>query len=107
MGRSDKIYCSLKCKNLYHLELRAVTAVAAADIDKILHRNRSILFEMIGERKAMVKIKRIELDKKKFNYKYTTHKNINSKGKTYNWLYDYGWVEFSNDEMLVLRKNNN
>ncbi|RYM33552.1 hypothetical protein ERX46_11480 [Brumimicrobium glaciale] len=104
IGRADKIFCSVKCKNFYHLELRAITAIAASDIDKILHRNRSILSELIGGNKRQVKIKRLEMDKKNFHFKYQTHKNINSKGKTYNWLYDLGWMEFSNDEILLLKK---
>lgn len=104
VGRSDKIFCSVKCKNLYHLELRAVTAIAAKDIDTILHRNRSILFELMGDNKQQIKIKRLEMDKKNFHFKYQTHKNVNSKGKTYNWLYDLGWMEFSNDEVLLLKK---
>jgi hypothetical protein len=105
IGRSDKIFCAIKCKNIYHVDLRAMTALAAKDIDKILHRNRSIILELLGENRAHLKIKRLELDKKNFHYNYYTHQNINKKGKTYNWLYDLGWIEFSNDEMLLLKKN--
>jgi len=103
-GRSDKIFCSSSCKNYYHKSLRRVTNVVAFEIDNILHRNRSILLEIIGKHKTQIKVLRLILDKKKFNYKYHTHMNVNSKGKTFNWVYDLAWMEFSNDEVLIVRK---
>jgi hypothetical protein len=104
IGRSDKVFCSVRCKNYYHTNLRKVTDIAVKEINKILHRNRSILLEVMGKRKIQIKINRIELDKKKFNYKYHTHTYINSKGKTYYYVYDFAWMEFSDDELLIVRK---
>jgi hypothetical protein len=104
-GRSDKKFCSTKCKNYYHVNLRRVTAVEVKEIDKKLHRNRSILLEILGKRKIQVKIPRIELEKRKFSFKYHTHLNINSFQKTYYYLYDIAWMEFSNDEVLIIRRN--
>ncbi len=102
-GRSDKKFCSLKCKNYYHTNLRKVTDHAVAEINVILHRNRSILLELLGKNRSQKKIDRLLLDKKKFNYKYHTHYNINSKGKTYYFVYDIAWMAFSNDEVLLVR----
>lgn len=103
-GRSDKKYCSEACKNYYHKNLRRVTDGASFEIDKILHRNRSILLEIIGKQKGQIKIARMQLDQKKFSFKYHTHININSQGKTFYWLYDLAWMEFSDDEILIVRK---
>ncbi len=103
-GRSDKKFCSVRCKNYYHVNLRRVTAFAVQEIDIILHRNRSILLEILGKRKTQIKIPRIELEKRSFSFKYHTHFNINSAGKTYFFLYDIAWMEFSNDEVLVVRR---
>lgn len=103
-GRSDKLFCSIKCKSYYHFKLRSVTNNAAKEIDTILHRNRSILLELLGKHKTQIKILRINLDKKKFNYKYHTHINENSQGKTFYWVYDLAWMTFSNDEVLIVRK---
>ena len=75
VGRSDKMFCSARCKNYYHINLRRVTQLEVKVIDNILHRNRSILLEIMGKSKNQKKIKRIILDKKKFNYKYNTHRN--------------------------------
>lgn len=63
-GRSDKKFCSVKCKNYYHVNLRKATAVAVKEIDKKLHRNRSILLEILGKHKTQIKISRVELEKR-------------------------------------------
>lgn len=104
-GRSDKKFCSIKCKNYYHTNLRRVTCKTVQGIDKILHRNHSILLEILGKNVFQKKIHRINLDKKKFNFKYHTHYNVNIKGKTYFYVYNIAWMEFSDDEILIIRRN--
>lgn len=103
-GRKDKLFCTIACKNEYHTKLRAVTQKATNFIDNILHRNRSILLEIMGKNATQKKIERAALDKKKFNYKYHTHTHTNVKGKTYFYLYDFGWMEFSDQQILIVRK---
>jgi len=103
-GRPDKLYCSPSCKNFYHTKLRSVTRNAASQIDAILHRNRSILLEILGKNGTQKKVSRIILENKKFRFKYLTHFHINSKGKTFHYLYDLAWMEFSDDEVLIIRK---
>jgi hypothetical protein len=103
-GRKDKQFCTIACKNEYHTKLRAVTQKATIIIDNILHRNRSILLEIMGKDANQKKIERTVLDKKKFNYKYHTHTHTNVKGKTYFYLYDFGWMEFSDQQILIVRK---
>ena len=104
IGRADKLFCSIKCKNYYHTNLRRVTKMAVKEIDIILHRNRSILLEILGKQKIQKKVKRIILEKKKFRFKYHTHTTINKQGKTYIYIYDFAWMEFSNDEILIIRR---
>lgn len=103
-GRIDKKFCSVKCKNYYHTNLRKVTDKAVKQINIILHRNRSILLEILGKNKVQLKIERIILDQKKFNFKYHTHFQVNSAGKTYYYVYDFAWMEFSDNEVLIVRK---
>ncbi len=103
-GRNDKIFCSVRCKNYYHVNLRKVTTIAAKEIDNILHRNRSILLEIMGKNLTQKKIARVILEKKKFRFNYLTHFYTNSQGKIYHWVYDFGWMSFSNDEILIVRK---
>jgi hypothetical protein len=104
IGRKGKIFCSLRCKNIYHLTLRAVTNEVAYPLDRILHRNRSILLEIMGPGLHKKKILRSELVKKHFQFRFMTHYDINSKGKMYHHIYDFSWMEFSDDEVLIIRQ---
>jgi len=103
-GRTDKIFCSVNCKSFYHRKLRKVTHTVSKDIDEVLHRNRSILLEVLGKHKIQIKINRIVLVKKNFNFKYLTHFHINKNGKMYHQLYDIAWMEFSDDEILIVKR---
>jgi hypothetical protein len=102
-GRSDKMFCSLICKNIYHEKLSKVTNAASQKIDKILHRNRSILLELMGKNGTQKKIPKIMLDAKKFNWTYITHHHINSQGKEVRYLYDFSYMIFSDQEVLIKR----
>ena len=81
-----------------------MTKIAVNEIDNILHRNRSILIEVMGKNKTQAKIQRRMLDNKKFNFKYHTHLQTNSQGKVYYYVYDFAWMSFSDDEILIVRK---
>lgn len=102
-GRADKRFCSLDCKNDYHSRLRKATLKATKPIDKILHRNRSILLEILGKRIQSKKIDRSVLDKKNFNYSYVTGYQLNSKNKMVNYVYDFSWILFSDKQILLKR----
>ncbi len=106
-GRKDKIFCSVRCKNYYHVNLRKVTNQVSVKIDRILHRNRSILLEIMGKNLVRKKVFRIDLEQKKFRFNYLTHYYINSKGKTFHWVYDFAWMSFSDDEILIIRRSEN
>ncbi len=104
IGRADKIFCSLKCKNNYHKILREYTAKFTEKIDKILHRNHSILSEVLTTKKKKILVKRIVLEQKKFQFNYHTHLYVNSKEKTYHYLYNTAWMEFSDNEIMITRQ---
>lgn len=104
-GRTDKIFCTLACKNEYHVRLRRATAIVVRETDKILHRNRSILLEIMGKNKTQKKVDRLVLEKKKFRYHYMTGYYINCRGKTYHYVYDFAWMTFSDQEVLITRKH--
>lgn len=76
---------------------------ATKAIDIILHRNRSILLEVLGKNKTQIKLDRAVLDKKKFNYSYITHYHKNNQGKTVHYVYDFSWMIFSDQEILIKR----
>ncbi|UBM60054.1 hypothetical protein LAG90_05265 [Marinilongibacter aquaticus] len=103
-GRSDKLFCSVACKNYYHVNLRRATFDEAKSIDRFLHRNRSILLEIMGKNTVQKKVEREVLEKKKFRFNYLTHFYRNTQGKIMHYVYDFGWMQFSTDEILVVRR---
>ncbi|MEM9053023.1 MAG: hypothetical protein AAGC47_13295 [Bacteroidota bacterium] len=104
VGRSDKIYCSDYCKNVYHKKMRYATKQAAVEINGFLKRNYAILLETLGKNKNQMKVYRNALEKKRFRFKYHTHRYLNSRNKTFHYVYDLAWMEFSDDEILIVRK---
>ena len=102
IGRADKMFCSVKCKNHYHIKLRQVTKNSSSGLDRHLHRNWSILLEILGKNQKRAKIPRILLEEKKFQFKYLTH-FYNSKGKTIHYVYDIAWIAYADDEVLIFR----
>lgn len=103
-GRSDKIFCTTKCKTVYHQKLGRVTKQATARIDRILHRNRSILLEIMGKYKTQLRVPIRMLEDKRFNFNYITNYKINKEGKEYRYVYDFSYMTFSDTTVLINRK---
>ncbi len=80
-----------------------MTKNIALGIDRHLHRNRSILLEILGKNQTKLTVPRILLVEKKFHFKYMTHYHLNKQGKIMHYVYDMGWMEFSSDEVLLIR----
>lgn len=102
-GRKDKMYCSISCKSEYNSRLNEATSIATKRIDKILHRNRSILLEIIGKNVKQIKVTRDLLDAKGFKWGFHTHTHVNNNGKTVSYLYDHSWLLFSDQEVLITK----
>lgn len=103
-GRKDKIFCSQPCKMEYHRKRKEQYLPITKPIDKILHRNWVILtevYEEIGKSKFFIPLTRL-LDAG-FHTNYYTTRQINSKEKEYFYVYNYGWMMFSDKEVMVIR----
>ena len=104
-GRSDKKYCGLDCKNALNNRLRAKQEKIISQIDLILHRNHHILSLMMSaspEKKSL--IPKLILSNSGFNFTYFTGTYLNHQGKLYHYIYDFAWMEFSNQDVLIVRK---
>ncbi len=105
-GRNDKQFCSTKCKNKHHYKGKKQDGIVVT-IDKILHKNRSILqslYEDEPPKKDKLKLPKIVLTKLGFNFEYYTGTYLNTQKKRYYYVYDYAWMEFSLQEILIVRK---
>jgi hypothetical protein len=58
----------------------------------------------MGEKRKKMMIDRLELDKMGFNFTYITRIYLNKEGKTYHYVYDFAWMEFSKQEVLIIKK---
>ena len=104
VGRKDKIFCSKACKNEYHINRKLEHLPVSQPIDKILHRNWVLLkelFDQIGKKKFFVS--KAELNKAGFHTQYYTTSQKNTKGKMYYYVYNFGWMDFSEKQLMIVK----
>ncbi len=102
-GRSDKLFCSIICKSQYNNHLRKNTREAVKEIDAYLHRNREILQLLLGTSKKEV-FDKLQLVRSGFKFDYMTGIYFNRENKMYRIVYDYAWMDFSDQKVLIVRK---
>jgi len=102
-GRADKIYCSAICKSKAHRKKQNPSAPIHT-INKILQNNYLILYSLFTNSKAAkMKIDHLSLANRGFQFDYCTRIYLNNKGKWYRYVYDYRWMEFSDQKVIVFR----
>jgi predicted nucleic acid-binding Zn ribbon protein len=101
-GRIDKKYCSDACRSLYNIEQRRDKEILIKQINKILKRNREILFAMAGSAKTTY-VHELDLTGKGFDYKYFTSLHQSSNGKIYYFCYDICYSKNSNNTILIVK----
>ncbi len=102
-GRVGKKFCSSNCRTIYHRKLSKVTTLATRKIDKMLHRNRSILLEILGKNGKQKKIDKDILEEKNFHFQLVTGYHLNTRNKMVNFVYDFSWSTFSDRQVLITR----
>ena len=105
-GRRDKIFCTPNCKAIYHRRRKAQLKPIADPIDSMIHRNWVILRELydeIGKKKFFVPMAR--LNKAGFQAKYLTSYQSNKDGKIYHYVYDFAWMQFSEKEVMIIKRD--
>jgi predicted nucleic acid-binding Zn ribbon protein len=103
-GRTDKKFCSLACKNQFNYNTRRETKSETLLIDRYLHRNREILDTLMGKSKKEV-FDRLVVTRTGFKFEYITGIYINKEGKMYHLVYDFAWMDFSDQKVLIVRKS--
>lgn len=104
VGRAGKKFCSADCKAKAHKQKKNANKVEIVqEINKILAKNRDILLSIIEEHKQKT-VPRIQLSKQGFDFKYFTGTYLNRQGKTYHYIYDCAWMEFSTQDIMIVRK---
>lgn len=107
IGRADKIFCNSVCRNNYNNAKRRETRNIVREVDYILHRNRIILEELMKSNKTgKMTIEKLILTKLGFNFNYYTGSYLNNQGKTYFYIYDYAWMPFRSQEIMITHNKN-
>ncbi len=90
-GRTDKKFCSLKCKSAYQYQKHKTEEVLYHTIDKQLKTNRKLL--KAYNKSGLSTIRKEKLLSEGFNPKYFTNYWKNQKGQVYLFCYEYGFLE--------------
>ncbi len=72
IGRSDKRFCDIKCKNKYHSEVRNSMKSIQSETIKILTKNFVILSGVMGESQNAAIIDKLALERLGFRFDYVS-----------------------------------
>ena len=103
-GRSDKLYCSTKCKSINQYENRQENEKFYLRVDRQLKINRKLLKRY--NRSGFTTVRKSELIGEGFDPKYFTHYWKNTKGDVYLFCYDYGFLSLERnpkDKYLIVQ----
>lgn len=89
-GRSDKRFCSAKCKSIDQYENVQKKETFYLAVDRQLKRNRSILKKF--NKSGYTTLRCSVLLNEGFNPKFFTHYWKTQKGEVYLFCYDYGFL---------------
>ncbi|GAB5475720.1 MAG: hypothetical protein Mars2KO_38190 [Maribacter sp.] len=89
-GRTDKIFCSTKCKSIDQYEKRQKTEAFYFKVERQLRTNRKILRKF--NKSGFTTIRKSKLIEDGFNPKFFTHYWKNQKGDVYLFVYEYGFL---------------
>ncbi len=106
VGRSDKKFCSSKCKNKYHRPSKNLKGDQIKMVNTFLYQNFQIMESIFtDEKKDKLMVPRILLDKMGFHYPYSTGCYVNNQKKIYRYIYNYAWMEFSDQRVMLIRSS--
>ena len=101
-GRSDKKYCNDSCRNDYSNKLNSAANSLVRNTNNALGKNRRILEKLIAGRPS-AKVTQLVLFAEGFQFQFHTQNTTNSKGNTYFFCYDYGYMPLDDNLFLIVR----
>ena len=102
-GRTDKKYCNLHCKSAYQYQkIKEQPERFYNKVDNQLRLNRRLLKEYNKAGKSVIRSE--VLIRQGFDPKFHTHHWKNQKGETYRFVYEYGFLQKTENrkEKLIL-----
>lgn len=74
------------------------------EINRILHRNRTILEGVWEQQRQSVVISREYLLRAGYHFRYHTHSFTNRKGGVYRYCYEFGLLQLEPERYLVVKE---
>lgn len=102
IGRADKKFCDDQCRTSYNNRLKVQDHSLMKHINQILKKNHQILQRFNPDGKK--KLKREVLLQHGFDFNYHTHIYKTQKGGNYVFCYEYGYLLLENDEVLIVKR---
>lgn len=100
VGRTDKRFCNIKCKNKYHSELRAAKNSYSTNVFKQILKNHRILAEFLGEDVDKYQISQLVLQREGFDKNIVSGVNTDS-GQIELQVLDFSWKAIDNNLIEV------
>ncbi len=100
IGRSDKVYCSLECKNRYHSTVRKQFKSISSETVRILARNHHILVGLMSDKTNNFIIDRLALERLGFKLKYISGVTLINSAMTY-FVFDYSYTLLTDNRIVV------
>ncbi len=104
-GRTDKKFCDDQCRSNYNNKIYSESNTYVKQVGAILKKNRKILAELNPTGKT--KILKKKLVSKGYNFEYFTNLYQTQTGKTYCFVFEFGYLELANDEFLLVKREEN
>ena len=94
-GRTDKIFCSTKCKSIDQYEKRQESEAFYFMVERQLRTNRKILKK--HNKSGFTTLRKSILIEEGFDPKFFTHYWKNREGEVYLFVYEYGFLNKNNN----------
>ncbi len=99
--RSNKKYCDEDCKSKHFNQLQKEANLEMGRVNRILKKNFQVMKDLLGAEKH-VKVKKIKMEKKGFNFRFHTSV-IKFSGLTYTNVYLLSWRDIESEQVIISR----
>jgi len=103
-GRSDKVFCNYKCKNIAYAQHRKDSNAAGSEVIKKMHRNYYILSYLKGENCDKFCVNKKELMRLGFNFDVVSGYEWNKFGLK-SHLFEFSFYPINNQNIMVYRNS--
>lgn len=100
IGRSDKVFCGIQCKNKYHSDVRRHTKNAASINTALVYKNYQILCILMGTNCSKYVISKKELQKMSFCFEVVSGVTYTPYGIKHE-LFEFSWYYSKNNQVIV------